>query len=149
MKRLVILAIALAVAPLATAQLYKYVDKDGKTVYTDQPPPSGDSQQIKVQTAPTPGSAPAKSAVEREKDLDKSRAKAREDAKKADETERVAKENQERCEQAKANLQTYLDGGRISKYNKEGERVLMDDADIEAEREIGRASCRERVFRTV
>ena len=39
MKTIVLLTCALAVATLASAQLYKYVDKNGKTVYTDQPPP--------------------------------------------------------------------------------------------------------------
>ena len=44
MKRILVLAIALAFAPLAGAELYKYVDKNGKTVYSDQPPANVDSQ---------------------------------------------------------------------------------------------------------
>ena len=32
MKRLALLALACAVVPLASAELYKYVDKNGKTV---------------------------------------------------------------------------------------------------------------------
>ena len=47
MKRIVLLVLACAVAPLATAQMYKYVDKDGKTVYTDQPPPDADAKAVK------------------------------------------------------------------------------------------------------
>ena len=40
-NRFVVLAIALALSPLATAQTtYKWIDKTtGRTVYSDQPPP--------------------------------------------------------------------------------------------------------------
>jgi hypothetical protein len=52
MNRFVVLAIAIALAPAAWGQLYKYVDKDGKTVYTDQPPANTDSKAIKAPPPP-------------------------------------------------------------------------------------------------
>ena len=65
MKRIVLLAAILAMAPLASAQLYKHVDKDGRTVYTDQPPANVDAKRINIQNAPSsPGN---KSYVERDK----------------------------------------------------------------------------------
>ena len=53
MKRLLIIAIACLVAPIASAELYKYVDKDGKTVYSDQPPVNIDSKQMNIQSRPS------------------------------------------------------------------------------------------------
>ena len=144
MKRIVILVLACALAPLAGAQLYKYVDKDGKTVYSDQPPANVDSKQVNIQSAPTAGSpAPAKNALERDKELEKARAKSREEAKKSDVASRNAQALEERCTQATNYHRTFVEGGRISKYNDKGEKVLMDDQDIEAEREKARRQMEE------
>lgn len=131
MKRIIVLALGLALAPLAGAQLYKYVDKDGKTVYTDQPPASGDSKQLRVQTAPA--DAP-KSAVQRDKELQKGRDAKKDEAKKADDAAKLAQQKEANCNVAKQQHQHYLDGGKIYKYNAAGERELMSDADIEAAR---------------
>ncbi|HUP97296.1 MAG TPA: DUF4124 domain-containing protein [Usitatibacter sp.] len=135
MKRVVILAFALALAPAAVGQLYKYVDKNGKTVYSDTPPPEGDGKQIRVPTG-APSNAPAapKSAVEQNKDNEKARKADAEKGKKAsDEAARVA-QNEQRCTQLRGNLQIYADGGRIQKTNEKGERDFMSDAEIEAAR---------------
>src|SRR5476649_1229647 len=59
MKRLTVaLALALCAALAASAQMYKWVDSDGRVQYSDKPPPSN----IKTETLRTPGraaSAPA------------------------------------------------------------------------------------------
>jgi hypothetical protein len=124
MKRILVLALACAVAPLAVADLYKYVDKDGKTVYSDQPSASGDSKQLHINsgsTAPA-GTAPAGSAVARDKDLQKSRDEARDKAKKAETEANNTKVAEQRCTQAQADYRTYVDGGKLFKYTKDGER---------------------------
>jgi hypothetical protein len=129
MKRFVILAIALALSTTALAQLYKYVDKDGKTVYTDQPPSSVDPKQLKVQTGT--GTPPEKTAVQRDKDLQKGRDEA---AKKSDVAAAKAKENELKCSNARAEYDYYMAGGRMFKMEK-GERIPLGDAEIEVERE--------------
>ena len=128
MKRLILIGLACVLSPVAVAQLYKYVDKDGKTVYTDQPPSSVDPKQLKIQTGS--GSAPEKTAVQRDKDLQKGRDEA---AKKSEVTAAKAKENELRCTNARAEYDYYAEGGRIFKMEK-GERVPLGDAEIEAER---------------
>jgi hypothetical protein len=132
MKRLIILALACALVPAAAAQLYKYVDKDGKTVYSDQPPLNTESKQIVVQ--PGPAKAGPRSYVQEDKELTKSRDAAKEKAKKAEQAERDAKEAEARCAQAQSNYQVYVDGGRITKYVN-GERIFLGDDEIAAERE--------------
>ena len=138
MKRIVILACALALAPLVSAQMYKYVDKDGKTVYTDQPPSTVDPKQMNIPSSATGGSAPAKTYVERDKELQKTRDKAKDGDKKAGEASARAKEDEERCAFARQAYNHYSEGGRIQKYNEKGERVLLGDAEIDAERDKAR-----------
>jgi len=143
MKRIIIAAVVCAFAPLAVAQLYKYVDKDGKTVYSDQPPANADSKQMNVPSAPSAGSTPEKSAVARDKELEKGREKGREAAKKSEQTARDAAEAQERCSNATTRYRAFVEGGRISKYNEKGERVMLGDEEIEAERETSRRQMEE------
>lgn len=128
MKRLAILALGLALAPLAGAQLYKYIDKDGKTVYTDQPP-TADSKQIRVPTGSTPAAATAAPGKADAKKEDPKVA-----AKKAEEASKAAAAKAANCEQARQQLQMLNDGGRIYKYNAAGEREYMSDDEIEAGR---------------
>lgn len=139
MKHLIILAVALAFAPVASAQLYKYVDKDGKTVYSDQPPVNTDSKQINIQSGkssatPVPSGTGNKTYVERDKELGKSREDARDKQKKSEEAAKKSEADEQRCGQAKSAYQTYADGGRIHKYNDKGEREYLGDAELEAER---------------
>ena len=139
MKRIIVAAIVLALSPLAMAQLYKYVDKDGKTVYSDTPPANVDSKQIKVQSAPAaPAAAPTKSAVEQDKELEKARKKGREEAKKAEDKEANAQAQEERCAGARNNYAIYLEGTRLMKRTPSGERVFMEEAEIATEKEKAR-----------
>ena len=132
MNRILVLACALAVSTGAFAQLYKWVDKDGRVTYSDQPPPAQESKQLNVGGGT---STPARrSAIERDKELDKSRLDAKEKAKLAENLEKKAQVDEENCNRAKAYLRTVTDGGRIATYDAKGERVLLDDKQIEEER---------------
>lgn len=133
MKRILAFACALAVATGAYAQLYKWVDKDGRVTYSDQPPPAIQSKQLNLSTGqPSP---PARSALERDKELEKARAEARDKAKLAEDSGRKAQIEEENCKRARAYLRTVTDGGRITTYDeKAGENVLLDDQQLEAER---------------
>jgi hypothetical protein len=132
MKRILALACALAVSTGAVAQLYKWVDKDGRVTYSDQPPPSLQSKQLNLGSSLP--AAPQRSALARDKELEKSRLDAKEKSKVADEAGKKAQVDQENCTRAKAYLRTMTDGGRITTYDEKGERILMDDKQIEVER---------------
>ena len=139
MKRLLIIALACSAATIASAELYKYIDKDGKTVYSDQPPVTLDSKQLNIPSGtssntPAPAAGP-KSALERDKELQKGREDVRERAKKSEETSKQAEAQEQACAQARAAYQTFADGGRIHKYNDKGEREYLGDLEIEAGRE--------------
>lgn len=135
MKKMIVLAVMCALAPLASAQLYKYVDKNGKTVYTDQPPP--DAEAKPMANVPPPA-APSKSYVERDKELQKGRDKAKDEAKKADEKSKYEAAKAERCRQATEAARIYEQGGRLQRRNAAGESEFMSDEEIEAARQKSR-----------
>jgi hypothetical protein len=145
MKRILIAAAVLALAPLASAQLYKHVDKDGRTVYTDQPPANADAKRINVPASPPPAPAASgnKSYMERDKEAEKGRKAAREKQEKADQAGKVAQENEQRCAHARTAYQQYEAGGRIYKLDAKGERVYLDDAELEAQRNRSRREMEE------
>ena len=150
MKRLsVALGLALCVALPASAQMYKWVDSDGRVQYSDKPPPSN----IKTEKlrAPAPAaSAPAasegkgaaqkgaakagpKTAAEQEQAFRKRQldeAKAQEDEGKKQAQARDKAENCKRAQAAVANLQI---GGRQMRIDEKGERVFLDDQQIAQE----------------
>ena len=139
MKKLILAALVLSLAPGAFAQLYKYTDKDGKTVYSDTPPASVDSKQIKVQTgpAPAPAAAPAKSAAD--KTADKGSKEARDTSKKAEDEAKRKADNAERCANARENLRVAESGRRQTRLNAKGEVEYLDDQEIEANKAARRA----------
>lgn len=132
MKRILVIACALVVSPGVLAQLYKWVDKDGHVSYSDQPPPAQQSKQLNLGTGqPAP---PQRSALEIDKERAKGRSDAQEKIKVAEDVERKAKVDQENCTRAKAYLRTVTDGGPISSTDAKGERIILDDKQIEEER---------------
>jgi hypothetical protein len=132
MKRILVVACILAASPGAFAQLYKWVDKDGRVSYSDQPPPAQQSKQLNLGTGqPAP---PQRSALEVEKDGAAKRSEAQEKAKVAENLELKKKVDEENCNRARIYLRTVTDGGRISSTDANGERIILDDKQIEEER---------------
>jgi hypothetical protein len=134
MKRVMMVAIALALAPAAMAQLYKSVDKNGRVIYTDQPPANADAKVINIPRSVTDAPAPSKSYVAQDKENEKKKKEAADKAAKAGDPAKKAQEDQARCAQARNAYQIYADGGRLIKNNEKGERTFMTDAEIDTER---------------
>ncbi|MEI6736897.1 MAG: DUF4124 domain-containing protein [Pseudomonadota bacterium] len=159
MKSPIQLFIAIAVllaAATVTAQVYKWVDKDGKVQYSDIPPQpdaknappktldtrsaAGPAAPAKAppanaKDAPKDGKASGKdsgkagpqSLADRTKDADKRRAEEAAAAKKSADEEQFNKANQARCKDATRYL-AELDSGRpIGSSDDSGNRKLLDD----------------------
>lgn len=147
----IFLAILLATATVA-AQVYKWVDKDGKVQYSDSPPPAsaGKTEPKKMETAPAttaaPANAPGKSLQERAKDYDKRRSETAEKTKKDDEAQKNAEVDQENCRDARAALADLESGRPISRANANGERAFMTDeqrqTDIQKARAMIASACK-------
>jgi len=139
----------LVASTTATAQMYKWIDKDGKVRYGDTPPAGTKTSSI---SAPAPAPAPpaskgakdAKDAkkgpltpAEKEQEYRKRQADNAKAAEKA-EAEALQKTNRNKdCERAREHLRTLQSGQRISRSDANGERVYLDDAQIA--QEIGQA----------
>jgi Domain of unknown function (DUF4124) len=127
------LAILLATATV-TAQVYKWIDKEGRVQYTDTPPPAtatkAEAKKLTPPPAPSSGTnaaANTKSLQERSKEFDKRRADVAEKEKKDEAAEKVAKDNDERCKDAKRYLSNLDSGAPITSANDKGEREIMSD----------------------
>lgn len=58
MRLTVCLTLALALGPMAQAQVYKWTDANGQTHYDSKPPPEGQATQtLDIQSQPTPAGA--------------------------------------------------------------------------------------------
>lgn len=145
-RPLIVLAACLY-ALTASAQ-WQWLDKDGRKVFSDRPPPADvpDKNILKrpgnrSSTLPAPAapSTPAAASGTPQAGVDKSlqekrqQAEAAEAAKRKEEEERNARiraENCSRAQQAKAGVDT---GMRMARVNEKGEREFMDEAATAAE----------------
>ncbi len=144
-----------AVSGLSQAEIYKWKDKDGKVRYSDTPPPSNVKQESitgkkksvsttgKAPLAPVDGAAVVPAIPKGNAppiNLEDSAAETRQrnaEAEKNNKLEREAeaKRKAENCNAAKANMETYTQGGRVYKMNEKGEREYLDDSAFKAGRE--------------
>jgi len=149
MMRIVVFGLMLAFAAAASAQLYKWTDKDGRVRYTDRPPPAG----TKARTIATPSSAPAARDAEAAKDgapqgaltpeqQEQAFRKRQLEAQKAAEKSALASQEEaakrENCARAREYQRTLESGQRVSRTNAQGEREYIDDAVRERELESAR-----------
>lgn len=136
------------------ADVFKWKDKDGSIRYSDTPPPSNVKQEPitgKKVTKPT-GKAPlspsgesakptetvavpakpdvAKDVLPAEEAAKLRQQKAEADKKAKDDKAAEAKVKAENCKTAKANNQTYVLGGRVTKMNEKGERQFLGDKEL-------------------
>ena len=140
MNRLLVMLLAIAFAGTASAQLYKWVDQNGRVQYGDTPP--GDASNVKRLKAPAGGAAPAPAAPEaksdnKDKDKDKNltpeqafkkRQQERQEAEQKAQKERAeAEQKRAGCETAQASVRQLQSGQRVSTVNAAGERVYLDD----------------------
>jgi len=125
----------LAAAP-AVAALYKWVDANGRTVYSDQVPPGVKAEPVGAAPPPANPNA-AKDLANQDAEFRKRQMERAEDAKKGDKARADNAKLTTLCAQARAqiaNLRT--EQMVIYRLNEKGERVVMDEAARRAE--IGR-----------
>ncbi|BBF84140.1 hypothetical protein DLM_0470 [Aquitalea magnusonii] len=103
--------VACALSAPVMAEVYQYVDANGKTVFSDQPPPGAKAKPLNVR-AYAPASAPAKAVKGSPlSDIDKKNAEiSAENAKVKEQNKKVAQEN---CKRARDNLTSLQQNGRI------------------------------------
>jgi len=154
MTRIVMLAVMLAFAAMASAQMYRWVDKDGRVHYTATPPPPGmKARTLRSPAAPAPASAAddaakdagAKDArkgpltpAEQEQEYRKRQLEAQKAREKEALAAKDAEAKQENCLRAREALRTLESGQRVSRTNAQGERYYLDDDARASETEAAR-----------
>lgn len=152
-RKLLLLAIACTWAMGAAAQ-WQWVDKDGRKVFSDRPPPQEVPEKnilkqphalsrpaapaappaASASAASSPATpAPPLSGKDKQLEDNKAKAEAAEAAKKKAEAERIAKLRTENCAQAKRAKANLAPGQLVAHVNAQGERGFMDDATRAAE----------------
>ncbi len=126
-----LLALLICAIPLGEtdAEMYRWVDRDGVTVYSQNPPPSGEAARIRKQ--PGPRAADAEAARKRlqqqlEREFDEREAKT-EQAKKDAEERESAQRDSEACAAARRNLETLENLGARRAITPEGDAVFLSD----------------------
>jgi hypothetical protein len=140
-----IVALAAVVTP-AFAAMYKWVDANGRVVYSDQPPPA--SVKSEVVPPPPPPSNPNAARELEERDLSiKQRDKKRaEEAKLADKTREATQRKREICVTALGQIKALQQKDEnIYRYNDKGEKVYYNDEmrreEYERQQQIARENC--------
>jgi hypothetical protein len=143
MSRLLCLFALALVSGAAQAQVYKCVDANGKTVYSQSPCAKTSRSTTLERNAPAP--APAKEGAgksilpkttsEQEQDFRKRRRDQEESLKKDEEKLAEIKGREENCRNARAQLITLGYGGRQMRIDDKGERYYLDDEQIAREKE--------------
>lgn len=138
----------------AQAQLYKWVDANGRVQYSDRKPPDARQQTQEVKgTVSAVGSQPIgagtasgpKTAAELDKEFQKRRDEQAEAQKKQQQAAVEQKQKSESCDAARRNLAALQSGQRIARYNKNGEQSFLDDAgraqEIARSQQLVQANC--------
>ena len=131
-------------AGTALAQMYRWVDANGKVHYGNAPPPGAKTSAIKAPQssvaapeAPAAGSKDAKKGpltpAEQEQEYRKRQAAAGKAAEKAEAERRAKTERNEACERTKEYLSTLQSGQRIARTDAKGERYYMEEAQVAQE----------------
>ncbi|MFN4360633.1 MAG: DUF4124 domain-containing protein [Hylemonella sp.] len=144
-RPLIVLAACLY-ALTASAQ-WQWLDKDGRKVFSDRPPPAdvpdknilkrpgsrGTVAPVPAPAAPAGAPAASQAGVDRSLEEKRKQAEATEAAKRKEEEERNARiraENCTRAQQAKSGIDS---GARIARVNEKGEREFLDESGLATE----------------
>lgn len=151
MRRANLFVISLLVALPAAAEIYQWRDAQGRVHYSDTPPAGENATTLRpaatpavqpdaveqagkdVSTATEVDRAAAEAArpktlAERELEFRQRRAAAAEARAKAEQKRQRSTERQRDCEQARNQLTALESGQRLARFNRDGEREVLDDA---------------------
>ena len=141
MKAFCICLALLLAAGTASAQMYRWVDKDGKVRYGDTPPPGSKTSSVRTpQSRGAPSEAAAKDAkkgpltpAEQEQEYRKRQQDAEKAGKKSEQEQQAQAAKNEGCERAKEHLLNLESGRRIARTSPSGERYYMDENQVAQE----------------
>jgi len=138
MGRTAMLLVVLIAAATASAQVYRWVDKDGKVHYSDQAPPDAAAKDMHIDSKPADPLAAERTLEELKAQnvgLDEA-AKARDEAAAAKARDKDLKAR--RCDEAKAQLAVYERVSRVVTVDGSGKESYSSAAELDAHRAAAR-----------
>jgi membrane-bound lytic murein transglycosylase len=131
-------ALLLAVSPTLASEIYKWTDEDGTVHYGDTPSGNPTEERLDVAYKRSDSNA-IRGRIDARHEREANSRKAAEERDKAKqeaaEEAAAAEQKQQKCEQARDRLQSYLSARRLYREDANGERVYLDDAGIDEARQ--------------
>jgi Domain of unknown function (DUF4124) len=149
MNKAIIFIVSCLFAAGASAQQYKWVDRDGKVRYGDTPPPGVNAQRLRPPSGPSQPASSAAAAKQGEKPLTPEQAfrkrqeAAQKDQEKQAQTDQDAQAKRDNCARAQEQLRALESGQRIARTDSKGERYYLEDAQIAQESARARQTVKE------
>ncbi len=120
-RAMLVLMLSIINANLVHAAIYKWVDDEGNTHYTQQPPPEGISQETIKPPAKIDQGATQEQFDQQQKFLDELRKARAKSAEEQQQSLQDAEQKRAECEQARARLASYQ-RPRVNLVNADGTR---------------------------
>jgi hypothetical protein len=129
-------SVAFSAAAMA-GEIYKWTDEQGNVHYEDRPTVD-DVERVAIASSRT-NNASVRASV----DARRARQEAREDAnaereeeeRKAAEVAQIAAEREQKCQESRARMESYLQARRLYREDESGEREYLDDTQVMEARE--------------
>ena len=127
------LTLALVSAPLAQAEVYRWVDENGGVHFSQRPPQQGDYQEQKLRVAPPADPEAARARVdkliERQKNAEEAK---RQHQKEAAEAAKKREIQQQNCNKARQHLDGLLARPRVLMRNPDGTMTRLSEEERQA-----------------
>ena len=129
-----ILMVLLLAAPLgAAAEMYKWVDEKGRTVYSEQPPPDGKaSTKLDIRNSPSSNATADWKQKENDARQQKIVKEQQEQGQKAQE-QNVMSAKKQNCAESQRQLAIVQAQRPVFQVNEKGEKVYLEDKDRQRE----------------
>lgn len=133
MRSMIVSMLWLLCVGAVQAEVYRWVDSQGRVQYSDQPPTGVDARKMTTKPAAGVKGAPGiKSYQEQDQESRKRSQDAADQAGKDAATAQQVEVRQKNCAQAQSQLAALQSGARLSRVNDKGAREVLDDKGIEA-----------------
>ena len=112
-------------------EIYKWIDTDGNVHYEDRPTGAATEERLDLTYRSTDRSsvqARIKSRVDAQTAREEAKSTAAAAEQEAAENAAAEKQRSDRCDRARARLESYLQARRLYRTDENGERVYLDDS---------------------
>ncbi|MEH6493298.1 DUF4124 domain-containing protein [Halopseudomonas sp.] len=127
---LIAIALSMLCSQAMAAKLYKWVDENGVTQFSQQPPASDQYERMDVTAPPKLGSNMAPAATEAQGEADLQNGETETATKKAEREQQAQREAQ--CAKLRADLTTLENNPRLGRTNEAGEMERIGEEERQA-----------------